>query len=53
MTEIVSLASKMHKDLYIGLVERERDFRQEINKVLFPMNAFVDFQQSANEFEML
>lgn len=50
MTEINSLVSKMNGDLYGQIVEKERNYRQEINKVLFPMIEFIEFQQSSNEF---
>jgi hypothetical protein len=48
--DIRSLTIEMHKSLYDGLIDKEREFREELNAVLFPKEPFTEFQIAANDF---
>lgn len=50
MEEIASLTVKMHVALYDEVVDKEREYRVEVNSILFPKEAFTQFQTTANEF---
>ncbi|MET4090030.1 MULTISPECIES: hypothetical protein [Bradyrhizobium] len=50
MDDIRNLTVEMHKALYDGLIDKEREFRVELNGVLFPKEPFTEFQIGANEF---
>jgi hypothetical protein len=50
MDDILALSVKMHIALYDELLAKEREYRVEMNSILFPKEPFTDFQNGANEF---
>jgi len=50
MDEIAQLTVKMHIELYDQIVDKEREYRQEVNSILFPKDPFTEFQIAANDF---
>jgi hypothetical protein len=50
MDEIAGLTIEMHKALYDQLIDKEREYRVEMNAILFPKEPFTAFQVGANEF---
>lgn len=50
MDDIANLTVKMHIALYDEIVDKEREYRVEVNAVLFPKDPFTNFQIGANEF---
>jgi hypothetical protein len=50
MDDILGLTIKMHVALYDGLLANEREYRVEMNSILFPKEPFTHFQNGANEF---
>jgi hypothetical protein len=50
MDRISNLTVEMHKALYDELVDKEREYRVEVNDVLFPKEPFINFQIAGNEF---
>jgi hypothetical protein len=50
MDDILALSIKMHIALYDQLLANEREYRVEMNSILFPKEPFAHFQNGANEF---
>jgi hypothetical protein len=50
MEDIANLTVKMHIALYDEIVDKEREYRIEVNSILFPKETFTQFQITANEF---
>jgi hypothetical protein len=50
MDDISALTVQMHIALYDELVAKEREYRVEVNSILFPKEPFTNFQVECNEF---
>jgi hypothetical protein len=50
MDEIKSAAKKMDAALYDDLLAKEREYRQEMNAILFPKDPFIKFSLAADEY---
>jgi hypothetical protein len=50
MDAISALTVKMHVALYDELIANEREYRIEMNAILFPKEPFTNFQIATNEF---
>jgi hypothetical protein len=50
MNRIIDLYGTMKTDLYDNLVDGEREYRVEINAILFPQEPFLEFKTGAEQF---
>jgi hypothetical protein len=50
MNHIIDLYGTMKTDLYDHLVDGEREYRVEINGILFPQEPFIEFKTAAEQF---
>jgi hypothetical protein len=50
MDDVANLTVRMHIALYDEIVDKEREYRVEVNSILFPKEPFIQFQIAANEF---
>jgi hypothetical protein len=50
MNHIIDLSGAMKTDLYDHLVDGEREYRVEINAILFPQEPFLEFKMGAEQF---
>jgi hypothetical protein len=50
MNKIIALFDEMKTALYDHLVDRERDYRVEVNAILFPQEQFIQFKNGAEQF---
>lgn len=50
MDELNELTRQLHVALYTELVDKERDYRVEMNAILFPKEDFIHFQVAGNGF---
>jgi hypothetical protein len=50
MDDIAALTIKMHIALYDELLANEREYRVEMNSILFPKDPFIHFQTGVNAF---
>jgi len=50
MDEIKDAAAKMDATLYDDLLAKEREYRQEMNAILFPKDPFIKFRLAADEY---
>jgi hypothetical protein len=50
MDELIELTGQMYRALYNGLLDEEREYRVELNAILFPQEPFIEFREGATEF---